>query len=296
MRVLPEAMTAALEGGATTLCRCWEVRREDGVVLGFTDHDRDLAFDGVIFEAEAGLSTTAAEMSTGLNIDTHSVTGALQSEAITDADLDAGVYDSAQVTLWMVDWTNVANRLLLSRGFIGEVRRQGSRFEAEVVGLAERLNQPVGRAYLHRCNAQLGDTRCGVDLSQPQWSGQGIVSAVLDTQSFEVTGMDGFETGFFSGGGLSWTSGVNSGLDGHVKRHAKNAAVRIELWLSSPSPMSVGDGIKLTAGCDKRAETCRAKFSNFSNFRGFPHMPGDDWAAGYPQDGGAHDGGSLNRS
>ena len=47
--------------------------------------------------------------------------------------------------------------------------------------------------------------------------------------------------------------------------------------------------------CDKRAATCQAKFDNFLNFRGFPHMPGEDWLTAYPRGGQAHDGGSLVR-
>ena len=33
----------------------------------------------------------------------------------------------------------------------------------------------------------------------------------------------------------------------------------------------------LTAGCDKQLATCRAKFANAASYRGFPHMPGNDF-------------------
>ena len=293
MRVLPESMSAALASGATTFCRCWAVRRTDGTVLGFTDHDRSIQFDGTVFEAEAGLNATAAEAATGLSVDTHSVTGALQSDAISDEDLERGLYDSAEVTLWLVDWTNVPSRLLLGRGFIGEVRRQGAGFEAEVVGLSERLNQPHGRAYLHACDARLGDARCGLDLSAPHWRAGGEITAVLSPQRYRVAGVDGFPSGFFAQGAVTWTGGGNVGLSGHVKHHSGDI---VELWLAPPGPVAEGDALEVVAGCDKAAATCRAKFGNFHNFRGFPHMPGDDWAAGYPGEGGTHDGGSLFRS
>jgi uncharacterized phage protein (TIGR02218 family) len=51
--------------------------------------------------------------------------------------------------------------------------------------------------------------------------------------------------------------------------------------------------IRLEAGCDKRAETCRLKFDNFLNFRGFPHIPGEDWLSSYPVSAGNNDGGGL---
>ena len=53
------------------------------------------------------------------------------------------------------------------------------------------------------------------------------------------------------------------------------------------------DRFRIIAGCDKRAETCRKKFSNLLNFRGFPLIPGDDWVTAYPKEGANHDGSSL---
>jgi uncharacterized phage protein (TIGR02218 family) len=296
MRTLPESLRAALASGVTTHCRCWAVTRTDGVVLGFTDHDRPLSFEGISFEASSGLNAEAVESSTGLSVDSHTVTGALSSEAITDEDIERGFYDGAEVTLWLVDWMDVESRLLLSRGQIGEIRRGKAAFEAEVVGLSERLNQPTGRAYVPACDRRLGDAKCGVDLGQPAYRGTALVQTVIDLQRFSVSGLDGFERGWFNGGRLEWTSGDNAGVDGHVKTYLTPAGGAIvELWLSPPLPVQPGDGFTVTAGCDKRMETCKAKFNNLLNFRGFPHMPGDDWAAGYVKQEGEHDGGSLFR-
>lgn len=296
MRTLPQTMRAALASGATTHCRCWTVTRTDGVVLGFTDHDRPLSFDGITFEASTGLNAEAVESSTGLSVDSHSVSGALSSDAITDEDIERGLYDGAEVTLWLVDWTDPASRLLLTRGHIGEIRRGRAAFEAEVVGLAERLNQPYGRAYLHGCDRRLGDGKCGVDLTQPAFRGAGVIEAVIDPQRFVVSGLEGFARGWFDGGHFAWTAGGNAGVEGHVKTQLDPAAgATLELWLTPPLPVSAGDGFTVTAGCDKRIETCKAKFDNLISFRGFPHMPGDDWAAGYVQQEGEYDGGSLFR-
>lgn len=296
MRTLPESLKTSLASGATTLCRCWEVRRSDGVVLGFTDHDRDLDFGGTQFEAEGGLSGSAVESAVGLSVDTHSVEGALRSDLLSAIDIDRGLWDSAEVTLWLVDWQDVASRALLSRGYLGEIRRRGKAFEAEIVGLAERLNRPFGRAYLTRCDRRLGDARCGIDTTDPAWRAAGAVTRVIASARIEVSGLGGFGEGFFSRGGLSWTAGGNAGTSSEVKSQASGSVTVLDLWLSPAVPIEVGDLFEVVAGCDKRAETCRRKFGNFLNFRGFPHMPGDDWSAGYPQDGGGHDGGSLYRS
>lgn len=296
MRVIPSAIRASLERGATTFARCWSIARTDGAVLGFTDHDRDLAFEGIVFEAGSGLTAEAIESSLGLSVDTHSVRGALSSEIISEADIDRGFFDGAAVTMWLVDWTNVSSRLLLLRGNIGEIRRRGGAFEAEVASLAEKLNQPTGRAFLHSCDRRLGDALCGIDLSRPEFRDAGVVSAVIDAQRFVVSGIEGRPRGWFDGGELVWTSGANAGVRGQVKTHLATASgATLELWLTPPMPLAPGDGLAVTAGCDKTLETCRVKFDNILNFRGFPHMPGDDWVSGYVAGEGDHDGGSLLR-
>lgn len=297
MRSLPAGLQASLDSGATRLARCWKVVRSDGSQLGFTDHDRVLSFDGLVYEPESGFTPSAIEAGTGLAADAHEVAGALSSDRITEADIARGLYDRAEVTLYLVDWTDPTERTVLSRGLIGEIRHGALAFEAEINGLSELLSQPVGRAYVHSCACRLGDDKCGVDLSVPSLAGVGSVTSVSAPQRFAVTGLDGFEGGWFSAGVLTWTSGANAGLQGHVKVHLSLATEAVvELWLSPIFEVAPGDGFSLTAGCEKTAATCAAKFGNLLNYRGFPHMPGDDVATSYPSDGGSHDGGSLFRS
>ena len=96
-----DAMKAHLAGGATTLARCFAVTRKDGLVLGFTDHDRDLGFDGMVFRADSGLTAKAIQQATGLSVDNSEAFGALRSAAITEADILAGRYDGAEVRAWL---------------------------------------------------------------------------------------------------------------------------------------------------------------------------------------------------
>jgi uncharacterized phage protein (TIGR02218 family) len=297
MRAIPASLQASLNGGATRLARCWRLMRRDGVVMGFTEHDRTVRFDGVEYEPESGFVPSALEGTTGLSADTHDVAGALSSTRITDEDIAKGAYDGAEVALYLVDWTDPELRLLVSRGLIGEIRRSDGRFEAEITGLSDRLQQPVGRAYLPSCDCRLGDARCGVDLSLPEYRAEGMVLALAAAQQFTADGLQSSAEAWFTGGRLVWTSGANAGLAGHVKSHLlAGPEAMVELWLSPPMPIMPGDAFEVTAGCDKTAATCAAKFGNLLNFRGFPHMPGDDVVASYPSTGGVHDGGSLFRS
>jgi uncharacterized phage protein (TIGR02218 family) len=169
-------------------------------------------------------------------------------------------------------------------------------FSAEVRGLAHRLDQPKGRLFQYGCDAVLGDERCGVDLGSPEFRGEGIVDAVEDNRRLAVTGLDGFAENWFARGRLLWISGANSGRAMEVKFHRVSAAaVTIELWREMSASIAAGDRFVVTAGCDKQFTTCQERFGNAENFRGFPHMPGNDFVASYPnRDDGTNDGGSRN--
>ena len=58
-----------LATGTTTVCQCWSMTRSDGQTLGFTDHDRDLSFDGITFKAATGMTAKALQQCTGLSVD-----------------------------------------------------------------------------------------------------------------------------------------------------------------------------------------------------------------------------------
>jgi uncharacterized phage protein (TIGR02218 family) len=289
------ALHAHLKTGATTVCRCWKVTRRDGAVFGFTDHDRDLEFDTCVFRAGTGLDAAAVQSMTGLAVDSSVAVGALSDGGIREVDIRAGRFDDAEVLAWQVNWTAVAERRMLFRGSLGEIRRSGQVFEAELRGLSERLNQPMGRIYHRKCSAVLGDASCKVDLATPGYAFEGPVAGGETAGDFLVTGLADFEPGWFSQGRAIALSGANAGLDGAIRLdRVEGSARKIHLWREWPEPMADGDLVRLEAGCDRSVETCRLKFVNLLNFRGFPFIPGDDWAMAYPVSSGRNDGGSLS--
>jgi uncharacterized phage protein (TIGR02218 family) len=292
MRQIPETLAAHLNSGATTLCRCWRLTRKDAVVQGFTDHDEDLVFGGTTFRAGTGFEGTELETRFGLNVTGTEIHGALAAESLNEADLAAGRYDSAKVELFLVNWSDVEQRILLRAGHLGEVRREGAAFAAEVRGIAHRLAEERGRIFAATCDADLGDARCGFDLGNPLFAGEGVVVSVEGTSLLRVSGLDAFEDGWFTRGKLTFTSGANDTLAVEVKEHRfENGELRLSLWQAMPEAIAVGDQFTVTAGCDKRFETCQAKFANAVNFRGFPHMPGNDFVVAYAVPGEpGHDG------
>jgi uncharacterized phage protein (TIGR02218 family) len=294
MRAIPAALQAKLDAGVTTLCRCWRITRTDGGVLGFTDHDEDVALGVLVCRADTGFAGSEATARLGLAVDGAEISGALADNSLTEADLAAGRYDAATVETFLVDWSEPELFVLLGKGTLGEVRREGGAFAAELRGLADRLNEESGRRYGASCSADLGDSRCTVDLDDPAFRGDGTVVSLGGTSMFTASGLGAFDDGWFSAGRLQWTSGANAGLAVEVKQHRKDGDVTLELWQAMPEPLATGDAFVVTAGCDKRFATCRDKFDNVANFRGFPHMPGNDFVTRYAVVGEpGNSGGSL---
>lgn len=295
MKTLPAGLQTMLASGVTTLCRCWKLTRTDGVVLGFTDHDRDLPFDGVTYEAAAGMSAAELAQSIDLSVDTIEIAGGLRSDHLNEPDLAMGLFDNAALVLFVVDWGNVANRVILFAGSIGEVSRGRVGFTAEMRGLSAALNQPTGRIYSRACDADLGDTRCGIDLTSPTYKGNGAVTAVTDNRTFSASGLGAYADSWFQRGKLTWTSGANAGFAIEVRAHNNiGGVVAFQLWEIMPNDIAVGDTFDVTAGCDKSFETCKSKFSNVVNFRGFPQIPGTDALTSVVSSANNNDGGSRN--
>jgi hypothetical protein len=217
MRTLDPAFASHLAGGATTLSTCWKLTRADAVTMGFTDHDVTLTIDGVDYVPADGLDGGEAPQKLGPQVDTAEVVGILSSDAIAEADIEAGLYDGAEVETWRVNWREPSQRVLLRRGTIGEIVREDGRFRAELRSGQQALNHTHGRLYSAFCDAVLGDARCTVAHDHPSFA----------------------------------------------------------------------------LGCDRAFATCRDRFGNVANFRGFPHIPGNDFVLHYPRQGDALNGAPL---
>lgn len=295
MRQLPAGMTEHLATGTTTMCVCWKLEAKNGTTFGFTDHDRDLFFDDVTFEATSGFTGTQIESGLGFSVDNMEVAGGLSSTKLNEDDLSAGIYDAAIVEIWHVNWRDVSQRLLLRKGSLGEISRSENAFSAEIRGMTHALNQPKGRLYQYSCDAQLGDARCRVDTSSTAFKTAGTVAGTISRAGFYANGLEAIQSGWYSFGVLTFTSGQNAGQTLAVKNHfISPAGTRVDLWSGPSHDPEQGDAFEIIAGCDKTFATCREKFVNTNNFRGFPHMPGNDFVAFYPNaDDAENDGSAL---
>lgn len=277
-----------LEQPVTTLCHCWRVQRRDGTVLGFTDHDRTLMLAGEAFEPQTGFSASEARQSLGLAVNAMDVAGALSSSRISATDIELGLYDGAAVETWLVNWRAPQQRMLVARDLIGRISRRDGEFVAELLSPMQALDSPSGRYFRRACDADLGDEACGFNLDQPGYRAGGTVIAMIAGNRLRAAGLAGFAEDWFS---LGWLEPAN-GEPVKVARHLVEGGEAL-LMLELPAALQPDDAFTIVAGCDKRFTTCKAKFSNALNFRGFPHLPGNDAAYAYVRDDLTFDGGPL---
>jgi uncharacterized phage protein (TIGR02218 family) len=271
MKEISEELKGHMAEEVTMLATCWKLKRRDGEVLGFTDHDRDIEFEGVNYTAASGFTASAVQSSAGLAVDNLDVQGMLSSEYIKEADLHAGRYDFAEVEVFKVNYSNLSQgKLPLRSGWLGEVAYGSGQFTAEVRGLSQRLSQKIGSSYSASCRALFGDAKCGKDKDDYKFAAE--VTSVEGRQRFDASFLTE-EPGYFNYGLVKFLTGMNAGISMEVKDHRGSM---VTLALPMPYDIAIGDEFEIFAGCDKNFKTCCAKFSNAVNFRGEPHIPGTD--------------------
>lgn len=260
------------------LVTCFKVTRSDGKILGFTDHSARLTISSISYEPETGgFTRSAIESDSDLSVDNLEIDGFLESQRLTEEDLRAGRYDDADIEIFLVNHQDpTGGTIVLKTGRLGEVALAEEVFSAKIHGLSDRLRQTFLDVTTPDCRVDLFSAECGV--ATAAFTDTGVVS-VIKTQSrkFDATMQTSRANGFHDGGLLTWKSGANAGLSKEVKDHTDSGAdFQFTLFESMPSALAVGDIFEVGAGCDKRATTCRDKFSNIVNFRGEPFIPGID--------------------
>ena len=293
MTAFHPGFAAHLATGITTVCRCWSLVRRDGVTFGFTDHDRNLTFAGITFSAHSGLTAQTVQQSSGLAVDNTEALGVLSGVSVSDEDVEAGRFDGAAVTAYLVNWQDLDQRVVLFKGQIGEITRAGGAFRAELRGIADQLNQSRGTFYEPNTVGALGAADCGLDLTGPEFTTEALIEEVIGDGRYAVSELPDYDAGWFELGAFEMLSGAAIGQTSVVKNDRVTPDRReIHLWEDVRADLSVGDRVKLTAGCDGSLETFRDKFDALLDYRGFPHIPGEDWLVSYPVSGSNTSGGS----
>jgi uncharacterized phage protein (TIGR02218 family) len=279
MKNISPAMKTELQQNVTHLSTCWKLTRKDGVVMGFTDFNEPLIVDDFTYQSLGGFSPTTVQTTAALAVDNLEVIGVLDAsmQAITEADIRAGLYDFAYIEIFMVNHADLSMGVIkLRSGWIGEITIKRGEYVAELRGLLQKLQQPIGKLYSNQCRADLGDADCTVNLAS--FTINTSVNTV--TNNYTFTASINYASAWFQGGLLTWTSGLNAGLQMEVKIFTTPGSFQIVEPM--PYTVSIGDGFSVYAGCNKATGTCISKFNNIINFRGEPFIPGIDLMVQYP--------------
>jgi uncharacterized phage protein (TIGR02218 family) len=258
-----------------TTATFWRVLRRDGVTLGFTGHDRDLWLDGVLHRAAPGMLPSAVRRTADLGADSVEVEGALTHDAISSADLAAGLFDGARVQLGIADWQTGELAVLYS-GEIGGIGEEAAGFSAELLSAKSQLEiDPVPRSS-PTCRARFCGPGC--TLSAARFTHE-LRVATVDLAGNAVAFADGPGAERFRDGSLRWIDGPQAGQ--------ANAVVDVQgefvvLEQALDPALQTGTLARLREGCDHTIATCAARFTNAINFQGEPFLPGNDLLTRYP--------------
>lgn len=267
-------MANIFDGPLTSAALCWRIERADGAGVALTSHDREIGRDGVRYLPNPGVTPAAFTRSLGLEPDSGEISAALNSAAFTEQDLTLGRWNHASILLRALDWVAPEREAVdLLAGELGEVSVRGDEFSAELRGAATKLERPVCPSTSPECRAQLGDKQCRVDLA-----GRTVIATVLDEQQGELL-LDRSVGDAFLLGRLRYLRGANCGTQSVVM---SVAADRVRVRDLPRAPVELGCRIELREGCDKRLSSCVNRFDNAANFRGEPHLPGNDLLTRYP--------------
>lgn len=289
MKNFTTALKNHYAGRAHTLAILWKITRTDGLIFGFTNHDEAVVFSGLTYEPSSVFDASAIATRGELNVDNLEAHGFLDSDGITAADIEAGRWDGADIQIIEVNYRDVSmGGNLLRAGTMGNIDRRSGTYTAEMRGLMQFLQNQIVRVVTPACNAQLGDTRCGVSIAA--YTQTGTISARTDDRSMTISVSR--PDAYFNYGVLTFTSGANNGLSMEIKKHLTTGV--IELFQPMPYTVATGNTISIIPGCNKTHASrvaqvgtpavattqwygdCKDKFNNLANFRGFPAVPGPD--------------------
>lgn len=261
-------------GELTTIAMCWRIERLDGAGIALTSHDRSISVDGATCDPAPGMMPASVKRRLGLEPHSAEVAGALSADALDESDLALGRWNGADVRLSAADWSEPGTEPIdLISGTLGNVALSGESFSAELQGAAVQLERPVCPATSAECRAQFGDKQCRVDLA-----GRTISAAVVASSDGMLTLDQEVDLRFLLGR-IRYLDGSNCGL-ATVILAVDGATISIRDL--ARAPVEAGCRVSIREGCDKRFETCVQRFANADNFRGEPHLPGNDLLTRYP--------------
>lgn len=257
----------------------------DGTTVYYTNYEVDLIFGGNTFvssdiiikrgtlKAVVGVQVGTLEIQIGAQIN-NTLNGVPWIQAVHN-----GALDNARIILERVFMppSSIINPQPTDTSagsvplFNGRVSDSDAGRNSALIKLSsdlELLNIKMPRnLYQPGCINTLYDTGC--TLLKSTFANTGLITAVSSFTIF-TTDITSRPDGYFNNGVVLFTSGVNAGVRRTITSHIGGV---ITITIPATAHLTAGDTLTLYPGCDKTQATCHSKFSNDTNFRGFPYIP-----------------------
>lgn len=299
-RIIPIALQAHLDQKATTTCRLLQIKpaRED--VFGYSSTNQAIAFDAldgygeIDYQVMSGFDHSAIVATGDAAVDNSDARVLyLSGGPITEAKINAGVYDGAEFAMLEVNYLDLTpgRSYVVQSGFIGKAKVvRGGLFSLELRSMLDLLRQEPWEKWqiycrVKRFGSQPGEERfpCKYDLAL-EWindvpvTGVGVESNRTFTASSLAQGTD-----YFAPGMVLWVTGPNAGLSFEVEQFT--AGGLISLLFPTPYPISAADEFDIRRDCSRAwsgHNSCET-YDNRENFRGEPKIkPADAMSANVP--------------
>ena len=265
-----------------TMSICLKIILKNGKKIAFTTNTNNIKFieEPDLIYLSKGFTPSVVSQNNQMSVDNADGKMIIDNINILEDDLEKGIYNNAYYELFEIDWTlktngyySYNNIIKGINGTIGEVKRDKLQFDTEFRSLSQYLSTTIIDVYKASCSATLGDIKCGVSLSS--FTFNDTISAVIKSNQFIVSTSTNTD-GFFNNGIVEFITGQNTGKKYTIKNW-DSATKTITLQMPSNYSISIGDNIKLIAGCNKIKSDCKYKFNNYINYRGFYDIPGMDF-------------------
>jgi uncharacterized phage protein (TIGR02218 family) len=274
-----KTITPQLKAGLASGKRCYlvKVTTITGVVYGFTNHDSQIDYLGVIYTPTGGL-----EQLDSYYTDNAEVSGTKLKMAYVDVDetlVRAGVFDNADYVVLRVVWDDLSlGAYEHDVGKLGIGTWNEVQMNHESFGFERELVKPLGIQHTAKCPHKLGDAlsaekpgACTVNLTAFTETGMSVTGINVQRMKVVVSN-SGRSNKFFEHGRVTWLTGNNAGTISPVKNHSTGGSETINFSIPTKLPIQVGDTFDAVAGCDQTFPQCNVKFNNGINYGGDPFM------------------------
>lgn len=280
MKSITTALSNHLDGEVTTLASCWRVVRKDGREFYFTDHDQDIVFEGNTYEAESSYDRTAVANGSDMGVDNMDVAGILDSDKISEEDMRNGLFNRADVYVFIVNWMDpTQGALKVRRGWFGEVTiTDTGQFTTEIRGLAQALSHNFIEVYSAECRADFCDARCKLNIAD--YEIPTTVSAVLGRDAFTIPAEVVIPSQGIVPGTARFVDGDNAGRTIEIIGYKTDTRM-VELFEPAGYEIVPGTQVVLAPGCDGSLARCKS-YNNVINRRAEDYVPGNDELMKYP--------------